>query len=61
MRYAKFVVALLGVAVTTTLGLVPPTTTLWIVLTVAAAVLTAASVYAVPNAPVDTAPEHLAD
>jgi len=49
--YAKALVAVVGAAVTAALGLVPPDTTLWQVLTVAAAVLTALGVYAVPNTP----------
>lgn len=47
--YLKGIIALLGVAATTLLGLIPPHTTLWIVLTVLAAVVTAAGVYIVPN------------
>jgi hypothetical protein len=53
-QYAKAIVAVLGAAVTTLLALIPPETTLWIVLTVIAAALTAIGVYAVPNAPADT-------
>lgn len=49
--YAKFIVAAVGGAVTSLLAVVPPHTTFWNVLTVLSAALTAASVYAVPNAP----------
>lgn len=48
-EYAKAIVALIGVGVTTLLALIPPDTTLWIALTVVAAVATAAGVYLVPN------------
>jgi hypothetical protein len=47
--YAKFIVAALGGAITAALAIVPPHTNLWMVLTVLAASLTAAGVYAVPN------------
>jgi hypothetical protein len=50
-QYAKTIVAIIGAAVTTALGLIPPNTTLWIVLTILSATLTAYAVYAVPNAP----------
>lgn len=53
--YAKALVAILGAAVTAALGIVPPDDTLWQVLTVVSAALTAAAVYAVPNGAPDTA------
>ena len=49
LKYSKAFVAIAGATVTAALGLVPPNTTLWQLLTVAAAALTAASVYIVPN------------
>lgn len=49
MKYAKFFVAVVGAAVTALLGIVPPNSTTWQVLTVAAATLTALAVYTVPN------------
>lgn len=49
MAYAKFVIAGVGGAVTALLAIVPPQTTVWSVLTVLAAALTAAGVYVVPN------------
>lgn len=49
--YRKALVAALGAALTAALGVVPPDSTLWQVLTVASAALTAAAVYAVPNTP----------
>lgn len=48
ITYGKLIVAVLGTAVTTLLGLIPPHTTLWIVLTVLAAVVTSLGVYAAP-------------
>jgi NAD-dependent SIR2 family protein deacetylase len=56
MQYAKLIVTLVGAGITTALGLIPPTTTLWIVLTIVSAMLTAYGVYKVPNAPASTAP-----
>lgn len=50
-QYAKAIVAVIGAAITTALGLIPPNTSLWIVLTILSAALTAAGVYLVPNAP----------
>lgn len=50
-EYAKAIVAIIGVGTMTLLALIPPETTLWIVLTVAAAMTTAAGVYLVPNEP----------
>lgn len=50
-KYAKAVAAILGGAVTAALGVVAPDTTLYQVLTVVAALCTAASVYAVSNTP----------
>ena len=56
MRYAKALVAIAGAAVTAALGIVPPQSTTWELLTVAAAALTAAGVYFVPNT-TPTAPQ----
>jgi NAD-dependent SIR2 family protein deacetylase len=56
-QYAKLIVAIVGAGITTALGLIPPTSTLWVVLTVASAMLTAYGVYQVPNA----TPKHKAD
>lgn len=50
MGAAKAVVAVIGAAVTAALGLVPAQSTVWVVLTVVSATLTAAGVYLVPNA-----------
>ena len=49
MTYAKALVAVAGSTVTAALGLVPPHTTVWTVLTIVSAALTAAGVYLVPN------------
>ena len=49
--YAKFIVAILGAGITAALGVVAPDTDIWRVLTIAAAVVTAAGVYATPNKP----------
>lgn len=49
--YAKAIVAIVGAAVTAGLGIVPPHSTMWQILTVLAAAVTAAGVYLVPNAP----------
>jgi hypothetical protein len=51
MTAAKAFVAIAGATVTAALGLIPPHTTLWTILTIAAVALTAAGVYLVPNAP----------
>jgi len=59
--YAKFIVAVLGVGVTTALGLIPPNTPLFIVLTVLAAMLTAAAVYFTPNQMESGNGRHVAD
>lgn len=48
-KYAKAVVAIVGAAVTAALGIVPPNSATWQVLTVVAAALTAVAVYTVPN------------
>lgn len=48
--YAKAIIAIVGSAVTAALGLIPPNTTLWIILTVVSAGLTTAGVYFTPNA-----------
>lgn len=45
----KAVVAIVGAAITAALGIVPPDSTLWQVLTVASAAITAAAVFLVPN------------
>ena len=47
--YAKSIVAVLGVGITTLLGLIAPDTDLFTVLTVVSAMITAAGVYLVPN------------
>lgn len=49
MKYAKAIVAVAGASVTAALGVVPPNSTTWNLLTVAAAALTAFGVYLVPN------------
>lgn len=49
--YAKAIVAIIGATVTAALGIVPPHSTTWEILTVLAAAVTAAGVYLVPNAP----------
>jgi hypothetical protein len=51
MTYAKAIVAICGAAVTAALGIIPANTTLWQILTVLAAAITAAGVYLVPNQP----------
>lgn len=51
MTVAKAVVAVIGSAITAALGLVPPDTKMWQVLTIVAAGLTALTVYLVPNEP----------
>ena len=48
-RYRKFIVALLGAAVTSALQIWGPDTQVGQVLTIASAVLTAAAVYALRN------------
>lgn len=50
MTTAKALVAVAGSTVTAALGLAPPHSTVWVVLTIASAGLTAAGVYLVPNA-----------
>ncbi len=50
MRYAKALIAIVGAAATSALAIVPAHSTLWTVLTVVSAALTAAAVYLVPNA-----------
>ena len=56
MRYAKALVAVVGAAVTAALGVLPAGSTVWTVLTIIAAAVTAAGVYLVPNAPAPLAP-----
>lgn len=51
MTYAKAIVAIAGSTVTAALALVPPSSTLWSVLTIVSAALTATGVYLVPNRP----------
>jgi predicted membrane channel-forming protein YqfA (hemolysin III family) len=51
MQYAKAFVAIAGAAVTAALGIFPPNTQTWTLLTVLSAALTAAAVYLVPNQP----------
>lgn len=46
---AKAYAALAGAIITAILGTVPPHTTAWTVLTLAAAITTAVATYAVPN------------
>lgn len=48
---AKAYAALVGAVVTALLGTVPPHTTLWTVLTFAAAVCTAVATFSIPNKP----------
>ena len=57
-KYAKGIVATVGAGATAALALVAPHTTLWSVLTVVAAICTAAGVYLVSNEP--TPPEGVA-
>lgn len=47
---AKAYCALIGAIITAVLGTVPPSTTVWTVLTIVSAVLTAVVTYQVPNA-----------
>jgi len=49
--YAKAIVGIVGAAVTAALGIVPPNTTTWTLLTILSAAITAAGVYLVPNRP----------
>lgn len=51
MAYAKAIAAILGAGVTAALGIFPPDTDAWTVLTIASALLTAVAVYLVPNQP----------
>lgn len=60
-RYVKFIIAILGAGVTAALGVVSPDTDLFNVLTIAAAVVTAAGVYAAPNTPAPGGGEHVAE
>lgn len=48
-QYAKALVGIAGAAVTAALGIVPPSSPTWSLLTVLAAAITAAGVYLVPN------------
>jgi len=59
LAYAKAIVAVIGVGVTTLLGLIPPDTQGWTILTVASAMLTALAVYLVPNEPLPPAEPRL--
>lgn len=49
--YWKGIIATAGSTVTAALALIPAHTTVWIVLTIVSAALTAAGVYLVPNTP----------
>lgn len=49
MQYAKAIVAVVGSAVTAALAIFPPGTTVYNLLTIVSAALTAAGVYLVPN------------
>jgi hypothetical protein len=49
--YAKALVAIVGSAVTAALGIFPAGSTVYTVLTILSAAITAAAVYLVPNAP----------
>ena len=53
--YAKGIVAVIGVAVTAALGIIPANTITWQVLTVVSAVVTAVGVYLIPNTPTPAA------
>lgn len=62
-HYAKAIIAILGAGITAALGIIAPDTDLFNVLTVAAAVVTAAGVYLIPNldpVPAD-GPDHRAE
>lgn len=48
-EYAKAIVAIVGAAVTAALGVFPANSTVWVILTIVSAALTAAGVYSVPN------------
>ena len=52
-KYRKFIVALLGAAVTSALQIWGPDTSAGQILTIASALLTAAAVYVFPNEPAD--------
>ena len=54
MYAAKALVAIVGAGVTAALGIFPADTTTWQVLTIAAAIITAAGVYLTPNTPKGT-------
>lgn len=56
MHYAKAIIAILGAGITASLGIVAPDTDLFNILTIAAAVVTAAGVYLVPNSELDSEP-----
>lgn len=49
MKYAKGIVAVVGATITAALGIVPPSSTVWSVLTIISAAVTAVGVYLVPN------------
>lgn len=51
MQYAKAIIAIIGAGVTAALGLIPPNTNVWQILTVVSALVTAAGVYLIPNTP----------
>lgn len=50
-KYAKGIVGVIGATVTAALGIIPPNTTIWTLLTILSAAITAAGVYFVPNTP----------
>lgn len=49
LEYAKAIVGITGASVTAALGLIPPSSTIWILLTILSVALTASGVYLVPN------------
>jgi hypothetical protein len=63
-NYSKFIVAVLGAGIATALEMIAPDTDLFTVLKIAAAMLTAAGVFLVPNtqdAPAPAVPKYPAD
>lgn len=60
-HYAKAIIAILGAGITAALGIVSPDTDLFNVLTIAAAVVTAAGVYLIPNGEKPEPGEHVAE
>lgn len=49
LTYAKAIVGIVGASVTAALGLIPPSSTVWVLLTILSVALTATGVYLVPN------------